>query len=587
VRYRLLRAADGDYRWHLGRATAVRDRAGAILKWIVTAIDIHDQVLGEERLQASEARYRNLVELSRDAIYIRTEGRFVSANAATARLYGAANVNELIGQPVLPFIHADYLDVVQERMRQLDEEHRELPPLELKLLRRDGSVIEVESIASPCEYQGHPSAHVVIRDITERKALERRQAKLLQELTAYAQAAAAAEHFRLLAEAVPNMVWTARADGYLDYVNRPTLDYLGCAFPDIEGWSWGKVMHPEDLPACRARWLHSLATGEGYEMSLRILRGSDAAYRWHLMRALPVRDAGGTIMLWVGTGTDIDEQKQLETLLQESRTQLGAAVELRTRDLVSVNNALLNEIAERKQTEKALRASQEKLRKLSTHLQSARESERTAVAREIHDELGATLTAVKMDLHWYAKTLANGKPLSNDKLADTGMLVDSAIQTVKRIATELRPSILDHLGLWPAIEWQVQELQKHYRIGCSLKFESSPVNLEAEAQTALFRIVQEALTNVVRHARATQIRMRVRKLGDNVVVDIHDNGIGLPPAKLLDPGSSGIHGMRERARAFQGEVQFLAGQESGTCVSARFPLRKKARKQAAKAREPV
>jgi signal transduction histidine kinase len=221
------------------------------------------------------------------------------------------------------------------------------------------------------------------------------------------------------------------------------------------------------------------------------------------------------------------------------------------------------------------------------HLQSARESERAAVAREIHDELGATLTAVKMDLHWYAKTLAKGKPLSNDKLTDTGVLVDSAIQTVKRIATELRPSLLDHLGLWPAIEWQIQELQKHYRIGCELNFESPLVTLEAEAQTALFRIVQEALTNAVRHARATQIRVHVRKSGDDVVVDIHDNGVGLPPAKLLDPASSGIHGMRERARYFNGEVRFLAGQKAGTCVSARFPLTKKASKPAVRARESI
>jgi PAS domain S-box-containing protein len=575
VRYRLLHAADRSYRWHLGRAKAVHDRNGTILKWIVTAIDIHEQVLGEEQLLASEARYRNLVELSRDAIYIRTGEVFVSANAATARLYGAENVDQLIGQAVMPFVHPDCVEVARERMHRLDKEHCDLPPQELKLVRRDGSVIEVESIASPCEYQGDPSAHVVTRDITERRAFERQQARLLQELSSYANAAAASEHFRLLAEAVPSMVWTARADGHLDYVNRPTLDYVGCAFTDIEGWRWEKVMHPEDFPACRNRWQHSLATGESYEMSVRILRGADSAYRWHLVRALPVRDTSGEIILWVGAGTDIHEQKQLETLLQESRTQLEAAVELRTRDLLSVNNALLNEIAERKQTENALRASQEKLRKLSTRLQSARESERAAVAREIHDELGATLTAVKMDLHWYAKTLASGKPLSKDKLSDTGVLVDSAIQTVKRIATELRPSILDHLGLWSAIEWQVQELQKHYRIGCEVKFDPSPANLEAEAQTALFRIVQEALTNVVRHARATQIRVRVRVSGNDVLVDVHDNGIGLPAAKLLDPGSSGIHGMRERAGAFNGEVHFLTDQDSGTCVTARFPLKRK------------
>ena len=182
--------------------------------------------------------------------------------------------------------------------------------------------------------------------------------------------------------------------------------------------------------------------------------------------------------------------------------------------------------------------------------------------------------------------LANGKPLTRDKLTGTGVLVDSAIQTVKRIATELRPSILDHLGLWPAIEWQVQELQKHYPIGCELHFESPPVYLEAEAQTALFRIVQEAFTNIVRHARATQIRVRVHNSEDTVVVDIHDNGVGLPAAKLLDPGSSGIHGMRERARAFEGDVQFLTGQDSGTCVSARFPLTKNAYRQAATTGEP-
>jgi len=587
IRFRILRASGGDYRWHLGRAKAVRDRVGAILKWIVTATDIDEQVRGEGRLLASEARYRSLVELSRDAIYIRAGGAIVFANAATARLYGTASVEELIGRPIEPFIHPDYVEMVRERIRKLDEERCELPPLEMKLIRRDGSVVEVESIASPCDYQGRPSAHVVARDISERKALERRQAKLVKELASYAHAAAAAEHFRLLAEAVPSMVWTARLDGYVDYVNRPALEYFGCALAHIEGWGWDKIVHPEDLPACRAHWLHSLATGDAYEFSLRVLRGSDSTYRWHLMRALPVRDADGVIMFWVGTGTDIDGQKRLETILQESRAQLEAAVELRTRDLVTVNNALLNEIAEHKQSEKALRASQENLRKLSTHLQSARESERAAVAREIHDELGATLTAVKMDLHWYAKMLANGKHVSNDKLIDTGVLVDSAIQSVKRIATELRPSILDHLGLWHALEWQVQELHKHHRIACELTFDSPPVDLDAQAQTALFRIVQEALTNVVQHARATQIRVRVRNSGDHVVVDIHDNGVGVPPAKLLDPASSGIHGMRERARAFQGEVQFLTEVNSGTCVSARFPLKEKAREPAPIPGEPA
>jgi len=200
----------------------------------------------------------------------------------------------------------------------------------------------------------------------------------------------------------------------------------------------------------------------------------------------PVRSCSG----WERE-TDIDEQKQLETLLQESRTQLEAAVELRTRDLVSVNNALLNEIAERKTDRKSVACLAGKSCASSQCTAIARESERAAVAREIHDELGATLTAVKMDLHWYAKTLAKGKPLSNDKLTDTGVLVDSAIPDRQAHCHRAAPQHLDHLGLWPAIEWQSRNCRSTIASADELNFESPLVTLEARgADRAVFRIVQ-------------------------------------------------------------------------------------------------
>lgn len=561
IRYRL-RRTDGTYRWHLVRALPVHGPSGGIIKWIGNAIDIHDQIEAEMQVQASDAKYRNLVEMSQDAIYIRSKGRFVFANAATARIYGVASPDELIGKSPMDFAHPDYVDKLKKRWADLETGKVPLPPYQLKLIRRDGSVIDVESIASPIEYQGELAAHVVVRDISERKALLQQQLDLVHEQAAHAQAAALAEHFQLLAEAVPNMVWTARTDGHLDYVNQRVLDYMDCTSREIEGMGWVKFVHPEDLPVVQARWAKSLSSGSAFEVEERFRRGSDGAFRWHIARAMPVRDADYHVVTWVGTCVDIDDQKQAQALLSSSRARLETAVMLRTRELLQANSALKN--------------SEEKLRNLSAHLQSAREADRTSIAREIHDELGASLTAVKMDLTRYVRTFDNIPPASRDLLAGVAALVDSAIQTVRRIATRLRPSILDHLGLWPALEWQLEEFENRYSVQCSVDFDAMPAGLDKDSQTAVFRIVQEALTNVARHARASRVRLAVSESEDQVCIDMTDNGIGIPPAKLHDPASCGIQGMHERAEAFGGRIEVESDAQKGTRLRIRFPLHRKA-----------
>jgi PAS domain S-box-containing protein len=561
IRYRL-RRADGSYRWHLVRAMPIRNSAGDVIKWIGNAIDIHDQIQAEEQLQASDAKYRDLVEMSQDAIYIRSKGKFVFANAATARIYGASNPEELIGESPMDFAHPDYADKLRRRWAQLETAREPLPPCQLKLIRKDGTIIDVESIASPIEYQGEPAAHVVVRDISERKALQQQQLDLVQEQAAHAQAAALAKHSQLLAEAVPNMVWTARTDGYLDYVNQRVLDYMDCSFGEIEGRGWIKYVHPEDLPTVQERWAQSLGDGSAFEVEERFRRGSDGSYRWHIARALPVRDADYHIVTWVGTCVDIDDQKQAQALLNSSRARLETAVMLRTRELLQANAAL--------------RASEEKLRNLSAHLQSAREAERTSIAREIHDELGASLTAVKMDVSRYIRTFDGMPPASRDLLAGVAALVDSSIQTVRRIATRLRPSILDHLGLWPALEWQLEEFENRYSVQCSVEFDAMPSGLDKDAQTAIFRIVQEALTNVARHARASRAHLHVSGTADQVHIEISDNGVGIPVDKLSDPASCGIQGMHERAEAFGGHIQVDSSARTGTRLRISFPLHCKA-----------
>jgi PAS domain S-box-containing protein len=560
MRYRL-RSEDGSFRWYLCRADAIRDASGKVIHWVGNLVDIHDQVSMEVELEVSDARYRDLVEMSQDAIYIRTRGRFVFANAATARLFGVESPEALIGKSPLDFVHPDFVAGLKKRWADLESRRKPLPPYELKLVRRDGSVIDVESIASPLEFQGHPAAHVVVRDISERKALQKKQEDLVYAQAARAQAVARAEHFQLLAQAAPNMVWTATVEGSVDYANQHLLDYMGCGFEDIEGWGWSKFVHPDDLPVNEARWAQSLATGAAFEVEERILR-RDGAYRWHIARALPVRDAGGRIITWVGTCVDIDDQKQAQALLKSSRARLETAVMLRTQELLQANTAL--------------RTSEDKLRKLSAHLQSAREAERALIAREIHDELGASLTAAKMDLARCVKRYPEIPAAARDLLAGVASLVDSAIHTVRRIATELRPSILDHLGLWPALEWQLDEFENRFGVRCSVEFDAMPSALEKDAQTAVFRIVQEALTNVARHSRATRVRVTVSEKDQRVRISLSDNGTGIPAEKLNDPRSCGIQGMHERATAFGGQIEMRSTPGAGTSLTMSFPLARRA-----------
>src|SRR5581483_5396539 len=171
VRIRIRRTSDGAYRWHLCRAMPVRNEAGEVVAWMGTAIDMHDQAETEERLKSSESWYRDVVEMSQDAIYVWSEGKFVFGNQATARIFGASSLEELIGKTVLQFFDPADHEIIRARAKILFEQRRPLPPLETRLMRLDGRIIDVESVATPFLYRGKPSAHVIIRDITERKIL--------------------------------------------------------------------------------------------------------------------------------------------------------------------------------------------------------------------------------------------------------------------------------------------------------------------------------------------------------------------------------------------------------------------------------
>jgi len=233
------------------------------------------------------------------------------------------------------------------------------------------------------------------------------------------------------------------------------------------------------------------------------------------------------------------------------------------------------DITERKRAENQLRASQEQLRALSARIQSAREEEGTRIAREIHDELGGALTGLKWDLEGLAGILADTDGAvskeAQERIQSMTVLIESTIDTVRRISSELRPGVLDDLGLVAALEWQAQQFQARTGIEYHASSILETVDLNRESATAVFRIFQEILTNVLRHAQATAIQVEQREVGNYFELKVSDNGRGITIEEKTNTTSLGLLGMRERALLVGGEV-CIEGGEEGTTVIVRVPL---------------
>lgn len=233
---------------------------------------------------------------------------------------------------------------------------------------------------------------------------------------------------------------------------------------------------------------------------------------------------------------------------------------------------VMRDVTERKLAEQQLRESREQLHALSSHLLSVREEERAAVAREIHDEFGQALTGLKMDLAWLTARLPPGQQATQNKAKDMSKLIDSTVQSVRRIAMKLRPSLLDDLGILAALEWYAHDFQARTGIQCKLTSRVQDLELDRERATTVFRIFQESLTNVARHANATRVTAKLNVLGGDVVLEIRDNGRGITDRELANPKSFGLLGMRERAYLAGGEVQLKGHQGKGTTISVRIPV---------------
>ena len=228
---------------------------------------------------------------------------------------------------------------------------------------------------------------------------------------------------------------------------------------------------------------------------------------------------------------------------------------------------IVRDVTERKQAEEQLKASREQLRRLSAHLQSVREEERTSLARDIHDELGQALTAVKIDLSWLTKKFPTDRELLREKTKSMSKLIDMTIQKVRRISTELRPGLLDDFGLVAAIEWQGDEFQKLTGVECKISSNPKDIVLDKDRSIALFRIFQELLTNVTRHANATGVKVSIVEEAGKIVLKVRDNGKGITKKQISNPKAFGLIGIRERVHSWQGEFKIGDAPGGGTVAT--------------------
>jgi PAS domain S-box-containing protein len=506
LEYRMV-AADGRCVWLRDIVSVVVENDIPItLRGIM--IDITEQKMAELNLREAEEKFRDLVEKSLVGVYIIQHGKMAYVNPRIAEIYGYSQ-SEIIGQPLLMFADEEEMRWVNENIRLRLSEKKDGVRYEIKGKRKDGSDIYVEAYGSKTRYRGEPAIIGTLIDITERK-------KIAEELYQSEQ------KYKLL------------------FDNSP-LPMFMYTMPDysIIDVNYAAVKH------------YGFSAEEFRQMNVKDLRPVEDVSQF-LKKAAEV--AMGNLGVW-------RHKKKDGTIIH---------VEIIAYDMhyrnEQVRLALANDVTEQLAAKEKLQQSYKEIRLLASHIEKAREEEKIKIAREIHDELGQLLTTIKIDVSCLAKKVGSENDYITTKIKDILELIDETVKTVRRIATELRPGILDDLGLVAAMQWQSNEFEK--RSGIRTRFVNSDEDLELPSNlaTGLFRIFQESLTNVARHAQATYVSTTLQTVNDRIVLKVSDDGKGFDVSSIGHKRTLGLLGMKERTMMMNGTYDLISEKGKGTTV---------------------
>jgi PAS domain S-box-containing protein len=441
------------------------------------------------------------------------EGETIYANRAILDIYGLDSIDELNTTPVkkryTPESYAEF------QIRREKRKRGDYCPSEYKvsIVRKDGEVRHLQVLRSEILWNDEEHFQTIYRDITEHKRKELEYSTLIQTSL--------------------DGFWVNDFSGRILDVNQAACKMLGYSREELLRMSIqdiDAIEKPEET-AAHIRKIIGL--------------GSDGFETRHRRK----------------DGKIIDIEINIRCV-----AELGERIFVFTRD-----------ITDRKRTEGEVQTSREQMRALARRLQLVREEERTLIAREIHDELGGALTGLKIDVSLLTRVVLKieNETVRTSLLAGMDSMIkftDATIQIVRRIAMELRPGVLDDLGLAAALEWQLKDFEKRTGIRCELFSPGEDISLNADLSTALFRIFQEAMINVVRHSAATEVCVRLRANADSFTLEVEDNGTGIEKEKILGSKSLGLLGMRERAEMFGGHITVTGAPGRGTTVTVEIPL---------------
>ena len=496
-----------------------------------------------ETLEKSEERFRALVQTATDAIIsVDSSGNIVFWNPGAEKMFGY-RVDEMTGKPLSVIIPPNFRGPHQQGMKRYltsGESNIIGKTVEMVGLRKGGREFPLELSLSAWKTKEEAFFTGIIRDTTERKQVEEQ----IQNLAKFP-----SEN--------PNPVLRLNQEGLILYANESSQGFLK---------AWGCSMGGPAPPFWHDLVRETLRSGERKNTEIC----SDGQIYDFLLAPIP---EAGYVNLY---GRDITERKQMEEALREARDELEIRVQERTADLRKANEALQVEIEERIQAEEALQESQKQLKYLSAQLLKAQEDERRRIARELHDGIGQTLAAVKFSLERKLGQMGGGVPPPGLSLEEIIPILQTGIAEVRRISSDLWPSMLDDLGILATIGWLCRQFETIYtnnRIEkqISVREEEVPPHLKV----VIYRILQEAMNNAAKYSQASLVHLSLEKGNGTLKLTVKDNGVGFDPETSRK--GLGLASMRERTELSEGSFSIHTAPGKGTLVRASWKIREKAR----------
>ena len=503
-------------RTHAVQLLPIRDGTGAVIYGMGVAVDITERKRAAERLAENEGRLRAIIDAEPECVKVLDgAGRVLTMNPAGLAMIEADTPEQIVGQNVLcvvaPEYHEAFTDLAQRTFAG------DTGTLEFEIVGFKGTRRWLETHSLPLR-SPRGDIHSVLgitRDVTKRKRAE----QALRE---------SQERLQLVARATNDAVWDWDLVTDALWWAEGFQKMFGYAPEEIEpgAESWYSRLHPDDRERVITGIRAAIDGGESFWSDEYRFRRRDGGYAEIYDRGYVIHDANRRPIRMVGSMMEVSERKRTEA----------------------------------------------QLRNLAARLEAIREEERSRIAREIHDEVGQALTALKMDLAWLGKKVPPRGTLVRQKLHGMEGVIDATMDALHRILAELRPGVLDDLGLPAAIRWLAEEFKRRTEIVCTVQMTGGEPRLDSGQATAVFRILQEALTNVARHAQARHVEIRLHVLPTAFELVVTDDGRGITAAELKETGTLGILGMRERALTWHGRVTVHGEPGRGTTVRVFMPM---------------